>query len=185
MFPTAVCSSLRPRQRWTRNIQQTESHSRSRPDQCAVCTCDQVSHSSTGEDTRYLWFIKQTTFKTQQNTMLRCIQRQIQKIHTDVCYNTGVNTTAVLTYTVWSDCTARYIIWRCPTSCSSHSTHYQPTTIMSLITSQLVLLLPPAKEVMFSSLFVCLSVRNCAQKLPNGFAWNFQGKLAMGQWKSH
>ena len=32
---------------------------------------------------------------------------------------------------------------------------------------------------MFSSLFVCLSVGNFAQKLPNGFAWNFQGKLAM------
>jgi len=39
-----------------------------------------------------------------------------------------------------------------------------------------------AKEVMFSSLFVCLSVGNFAQKLPNGFVWNFQGRLAMGQW---
>jgi len=31
-------------------------------------------------------------------------------------------------------------------------------------------------------LFVSLSVSNFAQKLPNGFAWNFQGRLAMGQW---
>ena len=45
-----------------------------------------------------------------------------------------------------------------------------------------------AKEVMFSSLFVCLSVclfvclLATAQKLPNGFAWNFQWRLSMGQW---
>jgi len=42
------------------------------------------------------------------------------------------------------------------------------------------------KEVLFSSLFVCpfvcVSVSNFAQKLPNRFAWNFQGRLAMGQW---
>jgi len=41
-----------------------------------------------------------------------------------------------------------------------------------------------AKKVMFLSLFVCLSVclsvSNFAQKLSNGFAWNFQGRLAMG-----
>jgi len=30
-------------------------------------------------------------------------------------------------------------------------------------------------------LSVCLIVSNFAQKLPNGFAWNFQGRLAMGQ----
>jgi len=30
--------------------------------------------------------------------------------------------------------------------------------------------------------FVCLSVSNFGQKLPNGFAWDFQGRLAMGQW---
>ena len=36
---------------------------------------------------------------------------------------------------------------------------------------------------MFSSMFsVCLSVINFAQKLRNGFARNFQGRLAMGQW---
>ena len=29
---------------------------------------------------------------------------------------------------------------------------------------------------------VCLFVSNFAQKLPNGFAWNFQGRLAMSQW---
>jgi len=40
-----------------------------------------------------------------------------------------------------------------------------------------------ANDVMFSSLFVCLSVclSNFAQNLPNGFALNFQGRLAMGQ----
>jgi len=39
-----------------------------------------------------------------------------------------------------------------------------------------------AKEVMSSSLFVCLSVSNFVQKLPNEFAWSFQGRLAIGQW---
>jgi len=43
-----------------------------------------------------------------------------------------------------------------------------------------------AKEVMFSSLFVCLSVylfvSSFAQKLPNGFAWKFLGRLAMSHW---
>jgi len=39
-----------------------------------------------------------------------------------------------------------------------------------------------AKEVMFSSLFVCLSVSNFAQKLLNGFAWNFQESLTMDKW---
>jgi len=29
---------------------------------------------------------------------------------------------------------------------------------------------------------VCLFVSNFAQKLPNGFAWNFHERLAMGQW---
>ena len=32
---------------------------------------------------------------------------------------------------------------------------------------------------MLSSLFVCLSCGNFAQKLPNGFAWNFQRRLAI------
>jgi len=36
-------------------------------------------------------------------------------------------------------------------------------------------------EDMQSSLSVCLSVSNFAQKLSNGFAWTFQGKLAMDQ----
>jgi len=35
---------------------------------------------------------------------------------------------------------------------------------------------------LFVCLLVRLSVSNFAQKLPNGFAWNFQGRLAMGQW---
>jgi len=29
---------------------------------------------------------------------------------------------------------------------------------------------------------VCVFVSNFAQKLPNGFALNFQGRLAVGQW---
>jgi len=56
--------------------------------------------------------------------------------------------------------------------------HYSHSQRAELITS--------AKDVMFSSLFVCLSVclsvSNFVQKLPNGFAWNFKGRLAMGQW---
>ena len=40
-----------------------------------------------------------------------------------------------------------------------------------------------AKEDMFCRcLFVCLIVSNFVQKLPSGFAWNFQGSLVMGQW---
>jgi len=39
----------------------------------------------------------------------------------------------------------------------------------------------PAKEDMFLSLFVCLSVSNFVQKLPNGFGRNFRGRLAVGQ----
>ena len=35
---------------------------------------------------------------------------------------------------------------------------------------------------LFVCLFVCLSVSNFAQKLPNGFAWNFDGRLAMALW---
>jgi len=31
-------------------------------------------------------------------------------------------------------------------------------------------------------LSVCLTVTNFAQKLPNRFAWNFHGRMAMGQW---
>jgi len=31
-------------------------------------------------------------------------------------------------------------------------------------------------------LFVCLFVSNFAGKFPNGFAWNFQGRLAMRRW---
>jgi len=46
-----------------------------------------------------------------------------------------------------------------------------------------VTVITSAKEDMTSSLFVCLSVClsviNFAQKLPNGFAWNFQGMLAI------
>ena len=42
-----------------------------------------------------------------------------------------------------------------------------------------VTVITSAKEDMTSSLFVCLSVINFAQKLPNGFAWNFQGMLAI------
>jgi len=38
------------------------------------------------------------------------------------------------------------------------------------------------QAVMFLLLFVCRSVRNFAQKLTKGFAWNFHARLAMGQW---
>jgi len=37
---------------------------------------------------------------------------------------------------------------------------------------------------LFVCLSDCLSVSNFAQKLPNGFAWNFQGRSAMGHWVS-
>jgi len=55
----------------------------------------------------------------------------------------------------------------------------------------LVTIITSAKEVMFSLLFVCLSVclsclffSNFAQKLPNGFAWNFHWSSTMGQWRN-
>jgi len=60
-----------------------------------------------------------------------------------------------------------------PACCTTMPHSWQLHTIVT-ITS--------AKEDMFSSLFVCLFVSNFAQKLPNGFAWNFQAKLAMGKW---
>ena len=47
------------------------------------------------------------------------------------------------------------------------------------------MLLPPPRKVMCSSLFVCLFVSNFAQKLWNGFAWNFQGRVVncpMNKW---
>ena len=42
-----------------------------------------------------------------------------------------------------------------------------------------------AMEDVQSSLSVWLSVSNCGQKLLNGFAWYFQGRLAMGQWTNN
>jgi len=46
-----------------------------------------------------------------------------------------------------------------------------------------VLLLPPTRRLCFCHcLSACLFVSNFAQKLPNGSAWNFQGRLTMGQW---
>jgi len=38
--------------------------------------------------------------------------------------------------------------------------------------------LPPPRRLWFCC---CLPVSNFVQKPPNGFAWNFQGRLAMGQ----
>jgi len=35
---------------------------------------------------------------------------------------------------------------------------------------------------LFVCLFVCLFVNDFAQKRLNGFAWNFQGRLATGRW---
>ena len=40
---------------------------------------------------------------------------------------------------------------------------------------------PPRRICNRRCLFVCLPVSSFAQKLPNGFAWNFQGRLAIGQ----
>jgi len=40
---------------------------------------------------------------------------------------------------------------------------------------------PPRRLCNRRCLFVCLSVSNFAQKPPNEFAWNFQGRFAMGQ----
>jgi len=51
---------------------------------------------------------------------------------------------------------------------------------VSLYTQTNSIFVTSAKEVMFSSLFVCLSACLFAQKLPNAFAWHFQGRLAMG-----
>ena len=48
----------------------------------------------------------------------------------------------------------------------------RPIVVLSRTTS--------AKNDMFSSMFVCLFVSNFAQKLANGYAWNLQGRLAMG-----
>ena len=98
--------------------------------------------------------------------MLRCTRtpNDTEDTYRRLLY-TVVNT-AMLIYTVWSDCTARYIIRRCPARCSMHSTHYQvcavssqcnvtATTLMSPITSQLVLLLPRPRRLCFRR---CLSV---------------------------
>ena len=38
------------------------------------------------------------------------------------------------------------------------------------------------RRCLFVCLSVCFSVRDFAQNLSNGFAWNFQGMLAMDQW---
>jgi len=44
------------------------------------------------------------------------------------------------------------------------------------------LLPPPRKWCNRHRLSVCLSISNFAQILVNGFAWNFQGRLAVSQW---
>jgi len=50
---------------------------------------------------------------------------------------------------------------------------FSHTKILNQFTS-----LPPPRRLCFHH---CLSTSNFVQKLPNGFAWNFQGRLAMGQ----
>jgi len=75
------------------------------------------------------------------------------------------------------------------------SNHYQCTqllhTVCQLLDCHLVRipwdngLVISTKEDMFSSLFVCLFVSKFARKLPNGFSWNFHGRLAIGQWTNH
>ena len=47
------------------------------------------------------------------------------------------------------------------------------------------LLLPPPRRICNCCLSVCLFVSNFVQKLVNGFAWNFQGRLAVGHWTNY
>ena len=54
----------------------------------------------------------------------------------------------------------------------SYSDHgvFSHTVILTVRDINYFCLITSANEFMFSSLFVCLSVSNFAQKLPNGFA---------------
>ena len=67
------------------------------------------------------------------------------------------------------------------TSCNNHSYAFVIYRLSGYVNYYHSCLITSAKDVMFSPLFVFLSVSNFAQKLPNGFALNFQGKLAIGQ----
>jgi len=54
---------------------------------------------------------------------------------------------------------------------------------MKLLRGLHKLLLPPPRRICNRRcLSVCLSVSNFAQKLTNRFAWNIEGRLAIGQW---
>jgi len=60
-----------------------------------------------------------------------------------------------------------------------------PPVKLTLINRSAGTLITSANDDMQSSLIVRLSVwrvSNFARKLPNRFAWNFQGRLAIGQW---
>ena len=61
--------------------------------------------------------------------------------------------------------------------------YFNPRYIVSLHCILFLLSLPTSTKLRFLCLFVRLFVSNFEQKLPNGFGWNFQGRLAMGQWK--
>jgi len=55
-------------------------------------------------------------------------------------------------------------------------------TVFIIICLSVNRIITSANEDIQSSLFVYLSVSNFAQKLLNGFAWNLQRRLAIGQW---
>jgi len=68
--------------------------------------------------------------------------------------------------------------------CDSDIANREHTGIVKIIQYSLP---PPGticnRRCLFVCLSVCLPVSNFAQnKLLNGFAWNFQGRLEMGQW---
>jgi len=58
--------------------------------------------------------------------------------------------------------------------CSESANTYTVAELLQLVC------LPPPRRICF--VVVCLSVSNFMRKLPNGFAWNFQGRWAVGQW---
>jgi len=56
-----------------------------------------------------------------------------------------------------------------------------PLPLNFLVIAHRPILLPPPRRICNRRLFVCL-LATLRKKLPNGFAWNFQRRLAMGQW---
>jgi len=80
----------------------------------------------------------------------------------------------------------RWLIWMewCPARCSL----CLPLLISPCTTKSRSSLLPPThpgspgKRAIKLLWWWCLFVSNFPQKLPNRFAWNFRGRLAMGHW---